>query len=304
MRVHEEHNSFRLRPFLRGLFANLHEADFSGRPFRARVEAALTPDNGLYEAAVHAILARGRQDVFVLAVLLITAPALKEAQGPANRDDREKPPFPTFDSINYHADLVATWLRLIKNPIQTMSIVTKTGDDGTTALMYGRRVPKTHARVEAYGCVDELNASLGLARATARHAFVGDNLLPIQKDLVALMAELALLPEDLPRYVKDGYPQFTGGLIGKLDDLAKRIEAQKIYFKGWATPGATANSAALDVARTVCRRAERRVCGLQEAGALANEHIIVYLNRLSDVLWLLARWVESQEELPPPPTVV
>ena len=143
-----------------------------------------------------------------------------------------------------------------------MSIVTKTGDDGTTALMYGRRVPKTHPRVEAYGCVDELNAALGHARATAEHAWVRDSLLPVQKDLVTLMGELALLPEDLPRYTKDGYPLFTADLVGKLDNLAGKIEAQKIHFKGWATPGATINSAALDLARTTCRRAERRFCAL------------------------------------------
>ena len=185
-----------------------------------------------------------------------------------------------------------------------MSIVTKTGDNGTTALMYGRRVPKTHPRVKAYGCVDELNSALGMARATARHPWVNDQLLPVQKDLVTLMGELALLPEDAPRYRQDGYPQFTGDLVAKLDTLAKAIEGQKIHFKGWATPGATVNSAALDVARTVCRRAERHVCALQEAAELGNEQIIVYLNRLSDVLWLLARWVESQEESVPPPQLV
>ena len=176
-----------------------------------------------------------------------------------------------------------------------MSIVTKTGDDGTTALMYGRRVPKTHPLVEAYGCVDELNAALGVARSTARQSFVADNLLPVQKDLVPLMAALALLPEDRPRYAKDGYAQFTGGEIAKLDELAKAIEAQNLHFKGWATPGGTENAAALELARTICRRAERRVCALQEAGMLQNSELIVYLNRLSDVLWLLARWVESQE---------
>ncbi|HYT62116.1 MAG TPA: ATP:cob(I)alamin adenosyltransferase, partial [Haliangiales bacterium] len=86
-----------------------------------------------------------------------------------------------------------------------MSIVTKTGDTGTTGLMYNRRVSKCHPRVEAYGSVDELNAALGLARATTEHAFVRDNLLAIQKDLVTLMGELATGVEDLSRYVKEGY---------------------------------------------------------------------------------------------------
>jgi len=177
-----------------------------------------------------------------------------------------------------------------------MSIVTKTGDKGTTALMYGRRVPKSHPRVEAYGTVDEVNAALGLARASATHDFIRDHLLVIQQDLVTLMGELATGVEDLPRYIKDGYHLVTSAMTHKLDAVVKEIEAQSITFKGWATPGATLNSAALDVARTVCRRAERRVCALQEADQLHNSEIIIYLNRLADLLWLMARWVETHSE--------
>jgi len=177
-----------------------------------------------------------------------------------------------------------------------MSIVTKTGDKGSTALMYGRRVSKCHPRVEAYGCVDELNAALGLARATASEDFVRDHLLKIQRDLVSVMGELATAVEDLPRYVKDGYTLVTSQLTHKLDAVVKEVEAQSISFKGWATPGDTFNSGALDVARTVCRRAERRVCALQETDQLQNTEIIVYLNRLADLLWLLARWVETRDK--------
>src|SRR5882724_11017293 len=117
-----------------------------------------------------------------------------------------------------------------------MSIVTKTGDKGTTALMYGRRVSKCHPRVEAYGCVDELNAALGLARATAEHDFVRDNLLVIQKDLVTLMGELATAVEDLPRYVEDGYSLTTARLTARLERLVGQIESQSITYKDWATP--------------------------------------------------------------------
>jgi cob(I)alamin adenosyltransferase len=176
-----------------------------------------------------------------------------------------------------------------------VSIATKTGDSGTTGLMYGRRVPKNHPRVEAYGTVDELNAALGLARAMATENFVRDNLFWIQKSLVTLMGELCVQPEDLPRYVKDGYSLVTPEMTAKLDALVKEIESQNVSFKGWATPGATQSSAALDVARTVCRRAERRVCDLKEAGELKNAEIIIYLNRLSDLLWLFARWAETKE---------
>lgn len=178
-----------------------------------------------------------------------------------------------------------------------MSIVTKTGDSGTTALMYGRRVPKNHSRVEAVGAVDELNAALGLARATAADAFISENILSIQKNLVTLMGELGVLPEDLPRYTKDGFSLVTSDMTAKLEELVAEIEAQNISFKGWATPGANQNAAALDVARTVCRRAERRVCDINEAGELKNPEIIIYLNRLADLLWLFARWVERKERI-------
>jgi cob(I)alamin adenosyltransferase len=175
-----------------------------------------------------------------------------------------------------------------------MSIATRTGDDGTTALMYKRRVPKTHPRVEAYGSIDELNAALGLARANAGDAWLGSQVLAIQKQLVTVMGELATAHEDLERYARDGYALVTPELTAKLDELVQHLEAQKISFKGWATPGATLTSAALDVARTTCRRAERRVCALGESGEPTNSEIVIYLNRLSDVLWLMARWAEPR----------
>ena len=175
-----------------------------------------------------------------------------------------------------------------------MSIATRTGDNGSTGLMYNRRVPKNHPRVESYGAVDELNTALGLARATAEHDFVRQHLLAVQHDLIILMGELATLPEDLPRYVKGGFTLVTPALTSKLDDLVCEIEAQNVSFKGWATPGATVNAAALDVARTTCRRAERRCTALHEMKQLENAEILIYLNRLSDALWLLARWVETR----------
>jgi cob(I)alamin adenosyltransferase len=177
-----------------------------------------------------------------------------------------------------------------------MSITTKMGDDGTTALMYGRRVPKNHPRVEAYGSVDELNAALGLARATAGHAFIRENLPMIQKDLVVLMGELCVQPEDLTRYAKDGYSLVVPEMSAKLDTLIREIESQNAGLKDWAMPGRTVNAAALDGARTICRRAERRACALKELGELRNAEIIIYLNRLGDLLWLFARWVEAKPD--------
>jgi cob(I)alamin adenosyltransferase len=176
-----------------------------------------------------------------------------------------------------------------------MSIATKTGDSGTTALMYNHRVSKCHPRVEACGALDELNAAIGFARATVHQRFVNDQLFTTQKELVGLMGEVATLPEDIERYTKDGFALLTPEMTRRLDAIVKEIESQSVSFKGWATPGATEGSAALEVARTTCRRAERRVCALLDARQLPNPEIPVYLNRLSDVLWLMARWVESRD---------
>ena len=175
-----------------------------------------------------------------------------------------------------------------------MSIVTKTGDAGTTGLIYGHRIPKNDPRVEAFGTVDELNSALGVARAAATEKFVGENLFWIQKSLVDVMGEIGVLPEDLPRYEKAGFILIKPELTAKLEALVKEIEAQKITFTGWATPGATPAAAALDLARSICRRAERRVFDLQSTGQLPNTEILIFLNRLSDLLWLFARWTETQ----------
>ena len=174
-----------------------------------------------------------------------------------------------------------------------MSIATRTGDTGKTSLMYGRRVDKFDPRVETFGTVDELNAALGMARAHAALPLVKTELVRIQKELVALMGELAVAPEDAERSAKDKYPKLTPEMLQNLDDLVAKIEKEKITFTGWATPGESVASASLDVARTVCRRAERLVAKL----AAANEIdflVIRYLNRLSDLLWLMARYTETK----------
>jgi cob(I)alamin adenosyltransferase len=170
-----------------------------------------------------------------------------------------------------------------------MSIVTKSGDAGSTALMYGRRVPKTDPRVEAYGTVDELNAALGLAVALAARMRLGQDLRGLQRNLVALMGELATHPRDLPRYLRGGYARIGPEHTARVERLVRKAESGLGPLTGWAMPGQSLRSAALDLARTVCRRAERRVCALLGRGQLRNREILVYLNRLSDLLWLLAR---------------
>ena len=175
-----------------------------------------------------------------------------------------------------------------------MSIATKTGDAGETSLMYGRRVPKTDSRLDAYGCVDELNSALGVARAATGTSLVAEQILFIQKELVTVMGELATAPEDLARYEKDGFKLTTAAMVDRLTSAIDDLEKDKtLYGKGWAMPGNTPLAAALDVARTVCRRAERRVAALDRA-AHSNPEILRYLNRLSDLCWLLARFVEKE----------
>jgi cob(I)alamin adenosyltransferase len=176
-----------------------------------------------------------------------------------------------------------------------MSIATKTGDSGTTALMYGKRVSKTDARVEAYGTVDELNAALGMARATANRKVVHEIVLSVQKDLVVLMGELAVANKDRERYLKDGYEVVTAPMVDRLTAAVNDLEQNyHVDFKHWATPGHSLESATLDVARTTCRRAERRVVAMCDGPEYVNPESIRYLNRLSDLLWLFARYVETK----------
>jgi len=176
-----------------------------------------------------------------------------------------------------------------------MSIVTKTGDQGETSLMYGRRVPKDDQRVNAYGSVDELTAALGLARAICDDKFVAEQILAVQKDLINVMGELATLPEDRERYVKDGFKVTDAQMVDRVTAVIVDLEKDKsLYPKDWVIPGATAVSAALDFARTTCRHAERHVATLKDP----NPEILRYLNRLSDFCWILARFCEHGKGAP------
>lgn len=173
-----------------------------------------------------------------------------------------------------------------------MSIVTKRGDEGETDLLYGKRISKTHLRVETLGTIDELNTAIGLARCQGGEP-LAQELDWLQERLVGLMGELAVLPEDLPRYEEDGLARITAKDVESLEELARAIEEAGVDFKGWARPGASGSlpAAFLDQARTVSRRAERRVLSLTEKGDLPE--VTLFLNRLSDYLWLLARREEG-----------
>jgi cob(I)alamin adenosyltransferase len=175
-----------------------------------------------------------------------------------------------------------------------MSIATKTGDKGETSLMYGRRVPKTDHRVDACGCIDELNSALGLARAATDGAFIKEEILRAQKELITMMGELATSPGDLERYRKDGFELTTSSMVDRVTGVIDALEKDKsLYPKDWVIPGASVASAALDNARTTCRRAERRVAALVNDDKNFNIEILRYLNRLSDLCWLLARKIEQ-----------
>ena len=179
-----------------------------------------------------------------------------------------------------------------KNALQfgLVSIVTKTGDKGETSLMYGRRLSKADPSVYAYGCVDELTAALGLARSMATNKFIFDEIFAVQKDLIVVMGELATAPVDRERYVKDGFQLTTAVMVDRIESIIFDLEKDKtLYPKDWVIPGKNMVSAALDVARTTCRRAERRVAAAKDA----SPEILRYLNRLSDLCWILARYAEK-----------
>jgi cob(I)alamin adenosyltransferase len=178
-----------------------------------------------------------------------------------------------------------------------VSIVTKTGDKGETSLMYGRRLSKADPRVEAYGCVDELSAALGLARSIATDNFLSDQILAAQRDLIIIMGELATASSDRERYTRDGFHVTTTEMVDRITSVVFELEKDKsLYPKDWVVPGATPVSAALDFARTTCRRAERHITSFVAEKRDLNPEILRYLNRLSDLCWVLARYAEKHAQ--------
>lgn len=173
------------------------------------------------------------------------------------------------------------------------SIATRTGDDGTTSLLYGQRVPKDHPQIEAVGALDELNAALGFAKATQPGDADRAGLERIQQELVAFMGEVACAEADAARHAASKFTRIDDEALARLDTAVAAIEARRPKFDGWATPGATPHAAALDLARTAARRAERRVIALTGHGRTVRPLLVRYLNRLSDLLWLMAREAET-----------
>jgi len=172
-----------------------------------------------------------------------------------------------------------------------MSIITKRGDDGMTDLMFGRRIAKTSLRFAALGTIDELNAAIGLARAADMENRYTEILDRVQNLLFGLMGQLACLPEDLAQYAEKDYAMVKEVDLDWLTATAREIEASGVKFTHWAVPGAEGSIARahLDLARTVARRAERHVLELHEAEGGVPEMVRLFLNRISDLMWILAR---------------
>lgn len=177
-----------------------------------------------------------------------------------------------------------------------MSIATRRGDQGQTDLLFGCRLSKSHPRVHALGAVDELNAALGPLRVAASRAETTEVVAQVQPLLIQLMGELATPSGAEDRYAESHPLRLGEEQIVWLDTWVARLEAGgALQISSWALPGAAGvmSGAYADLARVACRRAERMVIDLENTrDAVPNPEIVRFLNRLADVLWLLARWEE------------
>ncbi len=173
-----------------------------------------------------------------------------------------------------------------------MKIYTRKGDDGTTGMFYGGRVPKDAAGPEAYGTVDETVSALGAARVLAEGE-TAQRILACQRDLFVAGAELATAPENRDK-LADGTSRVTGTMVERLEGwIDETVEASGLPTE-FVVPGGTPLAAALDVARTVCRRAERRSVTYAREAGIADSQVVPYLNRLADYLYVLARAAERE----------
>jgi cob(I)alamin adenosyltransferase len=168
-----------------------------------------------------------------------------------------------------------------------MSIATKRGDGGQTGLAGGIRVSKADLRVESYGSIDELNTVLGFARSICQNKEIAAWTEEIQRTLFRVGSALATPPES-----KKQPPVLTPEDIDRLTNLVHQIEATEGILSDWSLPGAHTESAAYEVARAVCRRAERAAVRFVEGGGVVQPAVLPYLNRLSDVIWLFGRLIE------------
>ncbi len=172
-----------------------------------------------------------------------------------------------------------------------MSIITGRGDSGETDLLFGKRIAKTSLRIQALGSVDELNAALGLARASATNPEWIALIDGLQGRLIGLMGQLATLPEDAEIYLEKKFAPLKDEDVKWVVDMALRYEDRGVRFTDWARPGAEGSvaRASMDFARAIARRAERSVLALHESGEPVVENIRLFFNRVADLLWIMAR---------------
>jgi cob(I)alamin adenosyltransferase len=186
------------------------------------------------------------------------------------------------------------------------AVATRKGDDGTTGLLFGgQRISKDDLRTDAYGTIDEAVAALGLARAqlglkdrlgvlSAGFGDLPSVILRLQRELFVVAAELATNPDAWGR-LEDGRTRVSAEMVDGIDGLLRDVEAHIAMPHEFVVPGETPTSAALELARTVVRRAERRAVTLGREGLIPGPHLLPYLNRLADLLWVLARAAEQAE---------
>jgi cob(I)alamin adenosyltransferase len=174
-----------------------------------------------------------------------------------------------------------------------VSIATRTGDQGTTGLLHGQRVPKDHPQIEAVGAFDELNVEIGAARLAAADPAARAFLLGVQAALVALMGELACAEADAAAHATSAFARLADADLAKVDAYLAELESRGLKFDGWATPGANPAALAFDRARVAARRAERSLAVLPAVGRQVRPLLQQWTNRLSDLLWLLARQAEA-----------
>jgi cob(I)alamin adenosyltransferase len=170
-----------------------------------------------------------------------------------------------------------------------MSIATKRGDGGQTSLPGGVRVAKNDLRVECYGTIDELISTMGFARSITEDVEIKELAKNIQRELFKIGSAVGTHPES-----KKPAPDITESMVDALTNHVHAMEAEPGILNDWSIPGELPDAAAFDVARTVCRRVERTAVELQDRGELSNPHVLSYLNRLSDVLWLMGRVLERR----------
>jgi cob(I)alamin adenosyltransferase len=180
-------------------------------------------------------------------------------------------------------------------------IYTKRGDDGTTGLLYGGRVPKDDPRTDVYGTLDEAVACLGLARAGGLCPRVEEIVVRLQREMFVVGAQLATSADNQAK-LQEGVSKVTPEMAGRAEADIDALVAEHPLPAEFVLPGETPSSAGLDLARTVVRRAERRAVAMDRAGQVPDPEILRYLNRVSDLLFVLARFEEAEQGRRAPPS--